>query len=119
MRGVNLGVLDFDYDLTWAGFFLNANEVVLGRYGSRTARSADRQMTREGLRYAMQSALARHREDTGAKPLLRRMPSFVEDTPAAKQLSAKACIHCHQVYDFRRDELQRDGKWSRDEVWVY
>jgi predicted metalloprotease with PDZ domain len=119
MRGVNLGVFDFDYDLTWAGFFVNANEVVLGRYGSRTARSAESQMTLEGLRYAMQSALTRHREDTGAKPLLRRMPSFVDDTPAAKQLSAKACIHCHQVYDFRRDELQRDGKWSRDDVWVY
>ena len=35
MRGVNLNVFDFDYDMTWAALFLNAQEKVLGRYGSR------------------------------------------------------------------------------------
>src|SRR5436190_1481215 len=38
MRGVNLDVFDFDYDLTGAGFFLNADEKVYGRYGGRGAR---------------------------------------------------------------------------------
>src|SRR5262249_23471093 len=38
---------------------------------------------------------------------------------AAKRLKEKACIHCHQVYDFRRDAEQQAGRWRREEVWVY
>jgi S1-C subfamily serine protease len=37
----------------------------------------------------------------------------------ARRLPEKACVHCHQVYDFRRAELQRAGRWSIDRVWVY
>src|SRR5262249_20068826 len=36
-----------------------------------------------------------------------------------QRFAAKACIHCHHVYDFRRQALQAAGKWKRDEVWVY
>jgi hypothetical protein len=35
MRGVNLNVFDFDYDLTWAALFLNSDQRVLGRFGDR------------------------------------------------------------------------------------
>jgi S1-C subfamily serine protease len=31
----------------------------------------------------------------------------------------RACIHCHQVYDLRRESLQSAGKWRLDELWVY
>jgi hypothetical protein len=30
LRGVNLDIFDFDYDLTWMAFFLSADERVLG-----------------------------------------------------------------------------------------
>jgi serine protease Do len=135
MRGVNLNVFDFDYDLTWAAFFLNADETVYGRYGSRDADSADKQLSLAGLRYAMLQALAAHRRTQAASRNLvreiqpgsaeesrrdtRRPLETVEQYPAAKRLKENACIHCHQVYDFRRQALQANGTWRREEVWVY
>src|SRR5260370_42345746 len=29
------------------------------------------------------------------------------------------CIHCHQVYEFRRDALKAAGQWRREDRWVY
>src|SRR5207245_2746773 len=29
------------------------------------------------------------------------------------------CIHCHQVYEFRRAALKAAGQWSREDRWVY
>ncbi len=120
MRGVNLNVFDFDYDMTWAALFLNAQEKVLGRYGSRDADSADKHLSLAGLSYAMRQALAAHRRGQSEEPLAcRSMPRTVEQYAAAKRLKENACIHCHQVYDFRRTELQANGKWRREDVWVY
>ena len=43
----------------------------------------------------------------------------VAQYPAAQRLTARACVHCHNVYDFRREALQAAGKWRLDEVWGY
>ena len=59
LRGLNLALFDFDYDLTWVAFFVNAQEVVYGRYGSRDADSPDGRNSLKGLRHAMQAALDR------------------------------------------------------------
>jgi serine protease Do len=138
MRGVNLDVFDFDFDLTWAGFFLNADEQIYGRFGGRDAVSADKRTSLTGLRYAMASALSAHREATPARSASegsRREPSLalrvgigrtqledvrtVEEYPAARRRPANSCIHCHHVYDFRREALQARGKWSQSQLWVY
>jgi S1-C subfamily serine protease len=50
---------------------------------------------------------------------LARPRRTVEQYPAAKRLKESACIHCHQVYDFRREAAQAAGTWDRSEVWVY
>lgn len=114
MRGLDLATFDFDYDLTWAGLFLDADGRVHGRYGTQSADAN----SLKGLRHAMEETLRRQRKSTApasAVPEVRK----VEDYPAAKQLPSGACIHCHQVYDFRREALQTSGKWRLDEVWVY
>jgi hypothetical protein len=120
MRGVNLNQFEFDYDLTWAGFFINANGKVYGRYGGRDAGEADARLSLAGLKYAMQKNLAAFRRDPQAQPEgdISRVVS-VEQYPAAQRGKANDCIHCHQVYDFRRDALRAEGKWSQDMVWVY
>jgi serine protease Do len=119
MRGVNLSVFDFDFDLTWAALFMSADEHIYGRFGGRAADSADKYLTLGGLKHAMRAALAAHRayqaSSNGEKPLSRS----VEQYPAAKRLKADACIHCHQVYDFRRQEKVAEGKWRQGDVWVY
>jgi hypothetical protein len=119
MRGVNLNVFTFDYDLTWAAFFLNADETVYGRYGGRGAAAADEYLSLAGLKYAMREALAAHRRGAKGEPSLPGPARRVEEYSAAARLRPKTCIHCHQVYDFRRQEKRAAGSWARDEVWVY
>jgi len=118
MRGVNLDLFDFDYDLTWMAFFLTPEAQVLGRYGGRDAGSADGRVSLAGLRYSMQAALqvyARQAPNQEKPPISRT----VEQLPTIRRLPAQACVHCHQVYDLRREHLQTLGKWSLDELWVY
>jgi hypothetical protein len=120
MRGVDLDLFDFDYDLTWMAFFLNADGVVYGRYGGRDAESADGRVSLAGLRFAMEAALARHRRGGEGRPSPpAKAPRTVEQLPAARRLPERACVHCHQVYDLRRESLQSAGRWRLDELWVY
>src|SRR5438046_1715421 len=113
MRGVNLDVFAFDHDLSWAAFFLSADEKVYGRFGGRDATSADKYLTLAGLKHALRAAVAAHKKEPRAKPSAEAKPvRTVEQYPAAKQMRANACIHCHHVYDFRREELTATKKWS-------
>src|SRR5262249_39732705 len=48
-----------------------------------------------------------------------RAPRTVEQLPTIGRLGPSACVHCHQVYDLRREHLQAQGKWTRDLLWVY
>lgn len=120
MRGVNLTTFDFDYDLTWAAFFMNDNEHIYGRYGGRDEGPADKGLSIEGLTYAMQAALDAHAREPDARPKrLAKEVRSVDRFAAARRLKKNQCIHCHQVYDFRREHLTLADKWSTDEVWVY
>ena len=137
MRGVNLDLFDFDFDLTWAGFFLSWEGEVYGRYGGRDAKSADSSNSLTGLRYAMTQALKAHQQKSQvlhSKSSLdsslsirsiprtltdKSLPNTVDQYPAAQRRASNSCVHCHHVYDGRREALQADGKWRLDEVWVY
>ena len=41
MKGVDLSLFQFDYDLNWAAMFINADGVVYGRYGTQSADGPD------------------------------------------------------------------------------
>src|SRR5262245_3705392 len=118
MRDVDLNRFDFDYDLTWAGFFMNANAHTYGRFGGRDAGPAESHLTIPGLRYAMRRALAAFQSDPNA-PGPAVPARTVEQYPAAKQRPAPNCIHCHHVYEFSRDALRRAGRWQGEMAWVY
>lgn len=119
VTGVDLSLFDFDYDLTWVGFFLNADEVVYGRYGGRDARDADARMSLPGLKHAMRAALEAHKKNQ-EKPRARPdKPLLAEKYPDAKRIRRGECIHCHQVYELRRAEEKAAGKWQRQDLWVY
>jgi hypothetical protein len=120
MRGVNLDVFAFDYDLTWAAFFLGADEQVYGRFGGRDAESADKYLALAALKHAMRAALEAHKRAPQEAPAAAgKAVRTVERYAAAGRMRPSQCIHCHQVYDFRREDLKAAGKWSLDEVWVY
>ena len=54
-----------------------------------------------------------------ARPPKRGKPLLAEECPAAREQPKKACIHCHQVNEFRRAQRQAAGVWKREELWVY
>lgn len=122
MRGVDLRRFDFDFDLTWAAFFLDASGRVLGRFGGRDPASPDTYLTLNGLKHAMAQHLellarGRHSHDVLKVPADR----FVrpEDFPSVKRLKAGSCIHCHQVREFQQDWHYERGTWRTEMLWVY
>ncbi len=116
MRGVDLNTFDFDYDLTWMGFFLDADGRVLTRYGGRDGADAEKYLSFAGLKHAMRAALEANRAGKTAHPAPAKEFAKAEEYAAAKRLKADACIHCHQVYEFRRDLLRTAGKWRQEET---
>lgn len=116
IAGADLRRFEFDHDLTWYGFFLNADETVYGRFGGRDASSAEGRVSTKGLRYAMDRALETHKVPPPAKPLAGE-PVLAENFAAAK--SHRGCVHCHNVNEFRRADAKAAGTWDRESVWVY
>jgi serine protease Do len=118
MRGVNLNVFEFDYDLTWAAFFLTPNETVYGRFGGRDANSPDKFLTLAGLKHSMRAALDLHANRTKETPGSQNPKRTVEQYAGAKGLKQGTCIHCHQVFNFARDELRSQTKWTKGAIWT-
>ena len=105
-RTLDLSLFQFDPDLTFAVFFLNADKTIYGRYGSRSDfYDADREISLEGLAKAMQAALDLHANypantamlsgKTGPKPRYKTLMDY----PWAKQRQRHIgdCAHCHHV----------------------
>jgi predicted metalloprotease with PDZ domain len=113
---VDLRRFEFDHDLTWYCFFLNADETIYGRYGGRDASDAESRISTKGLRYAMDRALETHKSPPAAQPLAGK-PVRAEDYAAASR--HRGCIHCHNVNEFRRSDAKAAGTWDRESIWVY
>ncbi len=116
IAGADLRRFEFDHDLTWFAFLLNADETIYGRYGGRDASDAEARLSMKGLRHAMLRALDAHKSPPAAVAIAGR-PERAEDFVAASR--HKGCIHCHNINEFRRADLKAAGKWDRNSVWVY
>jgi membrane-associated protease RseP (regulator of RpoE activity) len=116
MNGVDIGLFQFDYDLTWAAFFLNADEQIYSRYGGRDADDAEGLMSIAGLKYTMRLVLAAHQQ--GEKP---PHPAQRITLPVEKAFPVKGqgCLHCHQVYEGLRKVARREGTFRPEMLWVY
>lgn len=117
LRGLDLNVFDFDYDLTWVALMLSPEGKVLGRFGGRDASSPSTYLTLAGLRYALESSLEKHRKP--GDRFVPAIPRFPEDYPAARKMSASACIHCHHVHEFQRDQAISRGTWKPEHEYRY
>src|SRR6516162_3936537 len=56
----DLNLFEFDLDLTFMVFFLDAKENVYARFGGRDGKDADNRQSLEGLAYTMNSVLKMH-----------------------------------------------------------
>ena len=109
-NSVDLNLFHFDYDLTFAAFFLNADKTLYGRYGTRSSHDeAEKDVSIEGFAKAMEKALALHRAYPGNRTALKgRKPlsefAIPRITPTGGAFQpwldfegkvAASCIHCH------------------------
>ncbi|MCA8960317.1 MAG: PDZ domain-containing protein [Planctomycetes bacterium] len=68
---LDLALFDFDPDLSFAVFFIDADQTIYGRYGSRSSfAEAERDVSLDSLQKAMESALEWHAKDAEAKGAL-------------------------------------------------
>jgi predicted metalloprotease with PDZ domain len=124
MEGVDLSQFQFDYDLTFCVFFLNADGMVYGRYGTRAGRAAEStsHISVASLKKSMERALEAHRgyprnkgefaSKRGAKPehlLAEKIPG----------LQPHHCIHCHQVRESILRTKWEERKLAEDDLWCY
>ncbi len=114
VNALDLAAFRFDFGLTWAVLFMNADRTVYGRYGSRTNAEGASDVTLRGFRQAALAALEIHRgypanrDSLAGKagpaprfptprgyPSLKDFPATVD--PAAGERHNPTCIHCHQI----------------------
>jgi serine protease Do len=117
MNGVDLNIFRYDYDLTWMGFFLDADGRVYARYGGRDPDSAEARVSKEGLLHAMQEVLKLHTEAQAKKPTPppANPVKKPEDFPTLKAFTGDRCIRCHMINEAYNAEAARKGPLKRDE----
>jgi serine protease Do len=118
-NAMDLTLFQFDYDLTFAAFFLNADKTIYGRFGSRSdQKQAEKDISLEGFRKSMLSALDLHKNYPANRASLQgkqpvpvkfkvpeEFPSLSGKYKATIDYEGKvaqSCIHCHQVRDAER-----------------
>jgi membrane-associated protease RseP (regulator of RpoE activity) len=93
MHDVNLKVFDFDYDLTWWAFLIDANEKVYSRFGGTGDGDPASRLSVAGLKYTMRLVLKEHE--------LRRKDPVPPPVPVVRPVDLFGmkgqCMHCHQV----------------------
>lgn len=113
-NGLNLSLFQYDYDQSFAAFFLNADQTIYGRYGTRSHQTeSDQDVSVEGFARALEGALALHKQYPANKESLKAKRgadaaiAVPEQFPSLKEKYGprldytgnvvKSCIHCHQV----------------------
>jgi len=126
MNGVNINLFQFERDLTWMAFFVDAQDRFYARYGGREDSEAESHLTKESLVRTMKQVLELHgkgevqkgRYEPRAQPL--RTP---EEIPTMGAMMAKRkdnkCIHCHDVKVAELKHTQKLSQFTRDMVHTY
>jgi serine protease Do len=131
-NALDLTQFQFDFDQTFAVFFLNADKTIYGRYGTRSNHDDSTQdISLEGLRKAMEGALSLHRDFSRVKPALaaKKLPLMKQKQPEEfaalakykpeinyQEKTAQSCMHCHQVRDAEIREFRAKREAVPDEV---
>jgi serine protease Do len=133
--GMDLSLFQFDQELTWAVFFMNADKTIYGRYGSRSEhKNTTNAISMEGLKKALEAALKFHAGYPGNKKDFeaKRGPAPIWATPEAipenkgrpnirlADGTRGGCVHCHQAHDAEMWSLRVEKKPVPDGmIWPY
>ena len=123
-NGMDLRIFQFDFDQSWAAFFLNADMTIYGRYGTRSSRTnADADVSLEGFAKALDAALELHAKYPGNREALARKRGPAPEHTSPEQMPTlkgrfspeldwqgkvvPSCIHCHMVAEAQRSGFRR------------
>jgi thioredoxin-related protein len=128
-NGLDLGLFQFDWDQSFHVIFMDSNKHILGRFGTRSFRPEDEDMTITGFQATMKAVLSLASEpDQGlirsltegkkapTQPEFKRpelMPTLIgtyTSTLAKSGNIARSCIHCHQIRDAQRNLTRKNGE---------
>jgi serine protease Do len=117
-NNLDLSLFQFDYDQSFHAVLMNADKTIYGRFGTRSSRPEEEDMTMQSLSAALKLALAWHaefpanRDRFAAKRQVEASVRVPEEYPMlAGKYGAKlnyegnvvqSCIHCHQVRESER-----------------
>ncbi len=131
-NNLDLSLFQFDYDQSFHAFFLNADRTIYGRFGTRSAREEEEDMTMPGLRQAMLASLELHSKYPANRLQLAGKQGRPVEFPvpeAIPTLKGKyteklnyegnvvaSCIHCHQIRDSQRQLYREHAESIPDRV---
>ena len=132
MKGVDLQLFQFDYDQSWAVFFLNAEGTLYGRYGTRAGdkKNAASHISIPSFKKALERALELHKTYPANKDQLAGKLGSKPRYPVAEQIpgledraigptTPKNCIHCHMVGEHVRKVKYQEKRLTAADVWIY
>ena len=131
-NSMDLTLFEFDFDQSFHAVLMNADKTIYGRFGTRSGRKEQEDMTMAGLREAMLGALelhGRHPADKAALAGKRGEPPRYKVPEEYPSLAGKyqptldyqgkvvqSCLHCHQVRDAERSVWRSEGKVMPEKV---
>ena len=132
-NAIDLSLFQFDYDLTFAVFFMNADKTLYGRFGSRSdQKKATRDISLEGFREALGAALELHRNypaNRGSLAGKQSRPTRFNTPDEYIRLRGKyqpkldyegkvvqSCLHCHQILEAQRSWWRSEHQPVPEEV---
>jgi serine protease Do len=130
-NAMDLAHFQFDFDLSFAVFFMDADLTIYGRFGTRSDRPEAEDISLEGLRKAMAQALRLYQNGSAnpalkgkqVKPSRFSVPKDYPGLAGSRQnafgddgSAAKTCIHCHQIRDAERRMYRSAGEWFPESV---
>lgn len=130
---LDLAQFQFDFDLTFAAFFMNPDGTLYGRFGSRSDRKdAMKDMSMDGFRKALAAGLELHKRfpadksalagKRGAAPRFKTPIEYpflqgkYKQTLDYEGQVVQSCVHCHQVRDAEFRLYRSERKPIPDEV---
>lgn len=136
-NGLDLSLFQFDTDQSFAVFFLNADQTIYGRFGTRSSQKewAD-DVSVAGLARALEGALALHQQYPANKAQFAAKRGAAPDFPVPESFPTlkgkygssldyegnvvRSCIHCHQIGDAQRDHHRaRSGRIPATVLFPY
>lgn len=131
-NAMDLRQFQFDYDLSFAAFFMNPDGTIYGRYGTRSdQKDTERDLSMDSFAKAMEASLELHKKFPANKSTLaaKRGPEPRVARPEEYETLAhykptldfegqvvQSCLHCHQIRDAERVDIRKKNEPITDHV---